>query len=61
MKPPQVKYKKIAPMYHAEKCPVCGGFGEVGKPNDRKQCHGCNGLGYIEVPNFDIHIEGEDV
>ena len=30
---------------HAEKCPVCLGSGKV----EGKQCHGCNGRGWIEV------------
>ena len=30
---------------HAEKCPVCEGSGEY----KEKECHGCNGKGWIEV------------
>lgn len=32
---------------HAEKCPVCNG---TGKFNDL-QCHGCDGKGWVLVPN----------
>ena len=32
-------------MAHAEICPVCGGSGKLKK----KQCHGCNGLGWVTV------------
>jgi hypothetical protein len=43
---------------HAEKCPVCGGSGQVSDPAcgsyaplaaRMKTCHGCNGKGWVEV------------
>lgn len=48
---------------HAEKCPVCNGTGLVGEsyPNygsstggfyTQKTCHGCQGKGWILVPNM---------
>lgn len=52
---PSVKTLKVTPMNHAEKCPVCSGFGTVG--NKKKTCHGCSGDGYVIVPNFtDEHL-----
>jgi len=33
---------------HAEKCPVCGGSGKI----EDNKCHGCNGLGWVEVHDF---------
>ena len=59
MKPPEVKYIKVTPQFHAERCPVCAGWGEVGKVGFRKPCHGCGGKGYVEVPNFDVIPEEE--
>lgn len=47
---PQVKYEKITPEVHAEKCPVCSGFGSL--KHGSLVCHGCEGKGYILVPNF---------
>jgi hypothetical protein len=42
-------------MSHAEKCPVCGGTGEVFKETGTSAgkaataCHGCGGRGWVEV------------
>lgn len=60
MKPPEVKYIKVTPQFHAERCPVCAGWGEVGKIGFRKPCHGCGGKGYVEVPNFDVAPKEEN-
>jgi len=48
-------------MAHAEKCPVCGGKGEIDDPIDdssfypthasKKTCHGCGGKGWVVVPD----------
>lgn len=52
---PSSKILKVTPMNHAEKCPVCSGFGTVGKL--KKKCHGCCGTGFVIVPNFtDEHL-----
>lgn len=51
-------------MTHTEKCPVCGGSGKL--PADstvttiprEKQCHGCDGRGWIVIgadPGFIPH------
>ena len=38
---------------HAEKCPVCDGEGKIESELrplcEPKECHGCNGKGWIEV------------
>lgn len=37
-------------MAHAEKCPICYGSGRIGvERTSRKDCHGCQGKGWIEV------------
>ncbi len=46
---PPVASVKINPECHAEKCPVCNGFGTVNY--GRKPCHACNGKGFLIVPN----------
>lgn len=52
---PSSKILKVTPMNHAEKCPVCSGFGTVGKL--KKECHACFGSGFVIVPNFtDEHL-----
>lgn len=49
------KQIKVIPMNHAEKCPVCTGFGTVSK--NKIECHACSGNGYVLVPNFtDEHL-----
>lgn len=35
--------------YHAERCPVCNGFGTL--KHGTKICQGCEGKGYVIVPN----------
>lgn len=52
---PSTKVLKVTPMNHAEKCPVCSGFGTVGRV--KKECHACFGNGWVIVPNFtDEHL-----
>jgi uncharacterized membrane protein len=45
-------------MAHAEKCPVCYGFGKLGNDNQRdcsgKPCHGCNGKGWVTVQDENV-------
>ena len=54
-------------MNHAEKCPVCGGSGEVQVPYVKqegstaalptvipKRCHGCGGSGWVTVQDVPI-------
>lgn len=54
-------------MAHAEKCPVCNGSGKVEEiipynygssslstPINIKTCHGCNGSGWITVPDENV-------
>lgn len=45
---------------HAEKCPICGGAGQLQGINDlsgsaanppTRTCHGCGGKGWVEVSN----------
>jgi len=50
--------EKMPPAYHAEKCPVCNGFGTL--KYGAIVCQGCKGQGYILVPNFkrEGEIEG---
>lgn len=45
-----VKYPKVIPQYHSEKCPVCNGFGTLSK--NKITCHACTGKGYVLVDNF---------
>lgn len=40
---------KIKPECHAEKCPVCSGFGTLSYGS--KTCHCCEGRCYILIPN----------
>lgn len=49
---------KTTPQFHAEKCPVCNGFGTL--KYGAKTCQACKGQGYILVPNFGVveYIEG---
>lgn len=35
-------------MTHAEKCPVCDGYGVVPREEERT-CHGCKGKGWVTV------------
>lgn len=51
----KIPQEKIPPTYHAEKCPVCNGFGTL--KYGSKICQACNGKGYVLVPNF--HKEGQ--
>jgi len=37
------------PRTHAERCPVCNGFGTL--KYGTKECQGCGGKGWIAVPN----------
>jgi len=46
LKTPPKKEKVKA---HAEVCPACNGFGTVGYA--KKECHGCDGKGWIVVPD----------
>ena len=39
---------------HAEKCPVCNGFGTL--KYGELQCHACKGKGYVLVPNKEREI-----
>jgi hypothetical protein len=45
-------------MAHAEKCPVCYGFGKLGNDNQRdcsgKTCHGCDGKGWVTVQDENV-------
>jgi len=53
--PSKIEIKTVIPMNHAEKCPVCSGFGTVSKK--QKVCHSCDGSGWVIVPNFtDEHL-----
>ena len=40
----------IKPEVHAEKCPVCNGFGTL--KWGEKVCQACGGKGYVVVPNY---------
>jgi DnaJ-class molecular chaperone len=41
--------EKTIPLAHAEKCPVCNGFGTL--KYGEKLCQACKGKGYVVVPN----------
>lgn len=43
--------------YHAERCPVCNGFGTL--KYGTKVCQGCDGKGYVIVPNGNKRMDGE--
>lgn len=49
--------KEITPQYHAERCPVCNGFGTL--KYGTKTCQGCYGKGYVIVPNFEFEGKKE--
>lgn len=51
------KDRTSIPQFHAEKCPVCSGFGTL--KYGTKVCQGCQGKGYILVPNSDIGNQKE--
>lgn len=46
----RVKTLEITPKLHAERCPVCNGFGTL--KYGEKLCQACKGNGYVLVPNF---------
>lgn len=46
----EVDSKKITPLYVAQKCPVCNGFGTL--KYGEKVCDACKGKCYVLVPNF---------
>lgn len=41
---------KFVPKYVAQKCPVCNGYGTL--KHGTIKCHGCDGKGYVIIPNF---------
>jgi len=43
-------------MSHAEKCPICNGQGTIDKEYQPKNCHGCNGKGWVEVGDANISV-----
>lgn len=45
------------PQLHAEKCPVCNGFGTL--KYGTKICQACKGKGYILVPNREAEGQTE--
>lgn len=45
------------PQYHAERCPVCNGFGTL--KYGTIVCQACKGQGYILVPNFQTERQTE--
>jgi len=47
--------EKITPQTHAERCPVCNGFGTL--KYGAKTCQACLGKGYVVIPN---QIDGEN-
>lgn len=49
--------KKSTLQYHAEKCPVCNGFGTL--KYGTKICQACIGKGYILVPNREAEGQTE--
>ena len=49
--------KDVTPQFHAERCPVCNGFGTL--KFGSKTCQGCHGKGYVIVPNFNFDGEKE--
>lgn len=54
-------------MNHAEKCPVCGGSGELSENEEIRGtgksrnfvyvCHGCNGKGWVVVPDDCVCVD----
>lgn len=48
----------ITPEVHAERCPVCNGFGTL--KYGEKICQACKGKGYIVVPNRMDRYEDKD-
>ena len=41
---------------HPEICPLCQGNGHLDEPHlpgGRRECHGCEGLGWVAVPDGD--------
>lgn len=40
----------VIPQVHAERCPVCNGFGTL--KYGEKVCQACGGKGLVFVPNF---------
>lgn len=50
--------EKVIPQVHAERCPVCNGFGTL--KYGEKTCQACKGKGYIVVPNRMDGYENEN-
>lgn len=46
----KIEIENVKPELHAEKCPVCNGFGTL--KYGEIQCHTCEGRGMVLVPNF---------
>ena len=49
------KESTVVPEVHAERCPVCNGFGTL--KYGQITCQACKGKGYIIVPN---KMDGEN-
>ena len=43
-----MEVQRVTPKHIPVKCVVCGGYGTVNY--GKKECHGCQGRGYILVP-----------
>lgn len=53
--------EKIIPKTVPFRCPVCNGFGTVGKYKYKTRCHGCDGLGWVSVYQEEIVLDGRGI
>lgn len=55
-----LEVKNITPTHLPFKCPVCTGYGSVGRDPERYLCHGCEGLGWVTVEQTTT-VDGSDI
>ena len=52
--------KKIAPTHIPFKCPICNGYGTLGRSPQITECHGCDGTGIVIVEQ-NYGIDARDI
>lgn len=54
-----IEVRKVIPTHLPFKCPICNGYGTVGKFQKLRKCHGCDGDGWIIVAQN--YIDATDI